>query len=136
MRPVVVLDTHALLWWVSDPTQLSALARARIDTADEVLISAASAWELALLVDAGRIVLDRPVRTWLHHATRWRPLRHIPIDLEIAVAAVELSARGFHRDPADRFIYATAASLGAVLVTKDTSIRAFADTDEAVTAYW
>lgn len=132
----VVLDTHALVWLASDPRRLTATARAQIEAADEVAISAASAWEIALLSDAGRIKLDRPVRTWMHNAVRQASLRPVPIDVEIALAAVELGARGFHRDPADRFIYATAARRRATLVSKDTAIRKFAEQDPAVVTCW
>lgn len=132
----VVLDTHALVWWVSDSDRLSATARARISAADDVVVSTASAWEIALLCDAGRIALDRPVRTWVHDATRQLPLRPVPIDIEIALAAVALGVRGFHRDPADRFIYATAQLRRAPLVTKDAAIHTFAAHDAAVTALW
>lgn len=136
MSREVVLDTHALVWWVSEPKRLSVTARAQIEAADDVAISAASAWEIALLCTAGRIALDRPVSAWLHDASRQRSLRHIPIDLEIALASVELADRGFHRDPADRFIYATAARRRATLISKDTAIRTFADNDAAVVVTW
>lgn len=132
----VVLDTHALVWLLSAPQRLSERARARIETADTVAISAASAWEMALLADAGRIELDRPVDTWMHHAVRQASLRQIAIDVDIALTAVALGERGFHRDPADRFIYATAARGHATLVSKDQAILAFAEGDPAVAVCW
>lgn len=67
-----------------------------------------------------------------------RPREPVPIDVdvEIALAAIALGARGFHRDPADRFIYATALLRRAPLVTKDAAIHTFAAHDSAVTALW
>lgn len=56
-------------------------ARARIEAADTVAISAASAWEMALLADAGRVELDRPVDVWMHHAARQASLRTIATPL-------------------------------------------------------
>lgn len=136
MSRVVVLDTHALVWWVSDPDRVSIAAGVQIAAADEVVVSAASVWEIALLVDAGRIVLDRPVGSWVQDATREQSVRHAPIDREIALTAVELGSRGFHRDPADRFIYATALRERAMLVSKDAAMRTFAEGDDQVVACW
>ena len=136
MSRVVVLDTHALVWWVSDPDRVSIAAGVQIAAADDVVVSAASIWEIALLVDAGRIVLDRPVRSWVQDASRERSLRHVPVDRQIALTAVELGARGFHRDPADRFIYATALHERGTLVSKDAALRTFAEGDDHVVACW
>lgn len=136
MSAPVLLDTHALVWWVSAPSQLSAPARAAVDGAESVLVSAASGWEMALLVDAGRLALDRPVRTWLRDVMTRDRIRPVPIDMDIATTSVALARRGFHRDPADRFLYATAARERVPLVTKDVLIQAFAQSDREVTAIW
>lgn len=132
----VLVDTHVAVWWVSRPAQLSATARATLAAAETVAVSVATAWELALLVDARRLELDRPVATWMHDATREAKLRPLPVDVDIAIEAVDLGARGFHRDPADRFIYATATRHRMSLVSKDQLIQTFAEYDAAVTVIW
>ena len=136
MTSPVLLDTHALVWWVSDARRLSERAARAVGEASTVWVSATSAWEVALLVDAERIVLDRPVSTWLHDVLADGRVRAVPIDTGIAVAAVALGRRGFHRDPADRFLYATAAERRLTLVTKDAAIQAFASTDDSVNVVW
>ena len=64
MSKRMLVDTHALLWWFTDPDLLSEpAARAMVD-ADGLLISPISFWEVATLVTKGRIELDRPTATW------------------------------------------------------------------------
>ena len=136
MTEPVLLDTHALIWWVAEPRRLSASAENAIEGASAVLVSAASAWELALLVDAGRVAIDRPVEVWLSDVGRRRSVRAVPIDAEVATAAVALGRRGFHRDPADRFLYATAVREGVPLVSRDAAISSFAKRDRRVRVLW
>jgi len=122
---VILLDTHAWVWWLSDPEKLSTAARERIDAAvegDRVLVSAISAWELALLVKKGRLELDEPVEEWIARAEALPFLEIVPMDSRIAVYSV-LLPEPLHDDPADRIIIATAATLGIHLVTKDAKIH-------------
>lgn len=86
-------------------------------------VSSISAWEVALLVDRGRLVLQVPVREWIARSEALAGLRFLPVDNAIALRAVEL--RGLHPDPADRLIVATAERLGALLVTRDERLRAY-----------
>jgi PIN domain nuclease of toxin-antitoxin system len=123
---VIVLDTHTLVWWVSGQSDLSKTAKTTIDkeiAKGEVVVSSISAWEIAMLVDRGRLVLSMEVGQWLATVTKIQGLRVVPIDTEIAVKSVELA--GFHKDPADRMIVATARRLSAGLVTRDEKIRAY-----------
>lgn len=123
---MIVLDTHAWLWWAASPDRLSPAAAAAIDAATGLGVSTLSCWEVAMLAERGRIALDRPAAQWVRAALgadeRMRPL---PPDPEIAVRAAELGRDGFHGDPADRFIYATARANGATLVTRDEAVRSF-----------
>jgi PIN domain nuclease of toxin-antitoxin system len=122
---VIVLDTHAWLWWLTAPERLSDAAGEAIDQATSVGVSTLSAWEITMLVARGRISLDRDVGVWVGQAfaeERVEPLAPSP---EVAVAAGLLDRRGFPGDPIDRMIYATARSLGATLVTRDEAVRAF-----------
>jgi PIN domain nuclease of toxin-antitoxin system len=122
---MIVLDTHALLWWVNDPTPLSEPARVVIDacvTSRSVHVSCISAWEIALLVERGRLRLALDVRDWLCRCEALPFLTFVPISNAIAVESVRLPNFP-HADPADRIIAATALSLGAALVTKDDKLR-------------
>lgn len=121
---MILLDTHAWLWWLSDPSQLSeaaadAIARAVRDEA--VYISAISAWEVAMLVARGRLSLDRSATAFVT-ATEALPFVHfVDVDARLGVASVELDL--VHADPADRLIAASARLIGAPLVTKDARLQ-------------
>jgi PIN domain nuclease of toxin-antitoxin system len=121
---MIVLDTHAWLWWVSDPARLSPRARAAIDTADAIGVSAASCWEVATLERLGRIALDRDVREWVGAALAMKQVQPLPVTAEDAVAAGRLAST-FGGDPADRMIYATAQRRSAKLITRDDGLRQF-----------
>ena len=125
---VILLDTHILLWWAGgNPELLSADAAAAITaaiTGGEIAVSSISAWEIAMLVDRGRLALSMDVAAWLAVVQEIEALRFIPVDHEIGVKAVELPGV-FHKDPADRMIVATARKLGVPLVTADEKIRMY-----------
>jgi len=122
---VIVLDTHVLLWWVNDPATLSLSAKKIIEAAVEsrsVHVSCISSWEIALLVERGRLRLALDVRDWVCRCEALPFLTFVPLSNAIAVESVRLPDFP-HVDPADRIIAATALSLGAVLVTKDDKLR-------------
>lgn len=122
---MIVLDTHAWLWWSVDPARLSKRARSAIDGATEIGVSAISAWEVGMLEQRGRISLDRPASRWVRAALDLDPrIVELPLDARTAVDAAALAADGLPGDPADRFIYATARSRNAKLVTRDAALRA------------
>jgi PIN domain nuclease of toxin-antitoxin system len=123
---VIVLDTHAWLWWLADPSRLSPLARDTIAGAPAIGVSTLSPWEVATLVRRGRISLDRDVRDWVRRALAEDRVESIAPDADVALAAAQLDGAAFPGDPADRFIFATAKALDAVLVTRDERLRAFA----------
>ena len=118
---MIVLDTHAWIWWISNPGMLSALARQAVDEAagkNELFISTISSWEVAMLVEKDRLSLSLDVRDWISRSEALPFVTFVPLSTAIAVESVRLP--GFpHADPADRIIVATALSLGARLVTKD-----------------
>ena len=124
-RPLL-LDTHAWIWWVAGLADLPTGVRRQVDLAfrdARLWISSISAWEVALLVARGRLVLRYPVRDWIARSEALDGLRFLPVDNAIAVRSVELP--GLHPDPADRIIVASAERLGASLVTKDERLRAY-----------
>jgi PIN domain nuclease of toxin-antitoxin system len=125
---VIVLDTHVLLWWVNGDAALSKRAKLAIKKAQggaEILISSITAWEIAMLVERGKLVLSMDVSSWLATVKQIEALRFVPVDADIAIKSVVLPG-SFHKDPADRMIVATARNLGWPLVTKDEKIRAYA----------
>lgn len=124
---MIVLDTHALLWWVDNPAQLSEPASEIIVQAmmtKSVYVSCFTSWEIALLVERGRLHLALDVRDWLARCEQLPFLSFVPVSTAIAVESVRLPDFP-HADPADRIITATALSLGAKLVTKDEKLRSY-----------
>lgn len=121
---MILLDTHAWIWWVSNPELLSETVKNLIDSTianAEILISSISAWEVALLASKERLKLRIEVNEWIVKSERLPFVRFIPIDNSIAVKSVNLQGE-LHNDPADRIIIATAAIAGIPLVTKDEKI--------------
>ena len=118
---MIVLDTHAFLWWAQGSRSLSPRAMSAIIRDGDLGIPAISLWELAMLADKGRIEFDRPVGEWLETATMLPGVRLLPITPAIAAASVSIG-RVLRQDPADHLIAATALTLGAPLVTRDTVI--------------
>jgi len=122
---VIVLDTHALVWWATGDTSLSKKAKAAISRelgGGEIVVSAISAWEIAMLVAREKLVLTMDVGSWLVTVGEIEAVRFVPVDVEIVTKSVALPGE-FHNDPADRMIVATARKLAAPLVTKDAKIR-------------
>jgi PIN domain nuclease of toxin-antitoxin system len=122
---VIVLDTHAWLWWTAEPAKLSLPAQDAIDHADRIGIATVSCWEVAMLAEAGRIALDRSSGVWIEQALADARTQSLPLTSTVAVQAALLGREGFVGDPADRIIYATARDAGARLVTRDKSLRKF-----------
>lgn len=129
----VLLDTHALLWWQAESDRLSARAAAAIESVDRVWISAITLWEVATLTRLGRITLDRSPRRWAADLLAG-PVDCLDVDPSIATAAGTIE--GFHGDPADRIIYATARHHKMSLVTKDRRLTDFATAHDEVAVLW
>src|SRR5690348_11530575 len=124
---MIVLDTHVLIWWVDGTAKFSKAAASAIkqaQTQSEIMISSITAWEIAMLVDRGRLTLTMDVSTWLSTVNRVPGLRFVPVDNPIAIGSVNLPGE-FHQDPADRIIVATARRFGVSLVTQDRRIRSY-----------
>ncbi len=124
---MIVLDTHALLWWLDDPGRLGEQARRAIDAAlpaRALRASSISVWEIALLSARGRLDLGEPLERWLSRCEALPFLRFVPVDNAVAVRSVGLPSP-LHRDPADRIIVATAVELGVPLLTCDEKLRRY-----------
>ena len=103
---MIVLDTHAWVWWVSDPERLSARAREAVDQAakeGELYISSISVWEVALLAERGRLRLAMDVSEWIGYCEALPFLNFVPVNNRIALLQVRLP-KPLHADPADRII--------------------------------
>ncbi|MGE8655844.1 type II toxin-antitoxin system VapC family toxin [Achromobacter xylosoxidans] len=122
---MIVLDTHALVWWAAGDSQLSRAAREAIEAEaqdGEILVSAISAWEVAMLAKAGRLALTIDAAAWLDTVAEVPAIRFVPVDVRISVQSVDLPGE-FHKDPADRIIVATARHHSVPLVSADLKIR-------------
>ena len=119
---MIVADTHAWLWWASSPDLLSRNARAALDTADVIVISALSCYEAYSLLMRGRVDAGKPPESWLHDALRASRISVASVDVAIAAGAAALP-REVLRDPIDRIIVATALLHDVPLVTADRKIR-------------
>ena len=118
---MIVLDTHVLVWSRNGDPHLGRRAQRSIERAvqnSEAAVSAITFWEVAMLHNRGRVKLGESVWAWRTTLLR-EGLIEIPVDGEIAVRAELL--QDLHRDPADRFIIATALG-GHELMTADESI--------------
>lgn len=118
---MIVLDTHAWIWFISNPEYLSKRAEKAVNVAvndKSILVSSISAWELALLVKKKRLKLTLEVADWIAKSEGLPFIQFVPVTNSIAVKSVNLPLP-LHPDPADRIIIATALSVGAPLVTKD-----------------
>jgi PIN domain nuclease of toxin-antitoxin system len=125
----LVLDTHVWLWVVEgDRRELSARAIEDITRASrrgDILVSAISVWEVAMLEAKGRISLSRPVEEWVRSALRAPGTRLLPLTPEIAVESTRLPGSA-HGDPADRILIAAARVVGGRLATRDRTILDYA----------
>lgn len=125
---MIVLDTHVWVWWVSGAETLPPKVRTRLKAAQRdrtIRISSISVWEVAQLVERGRLELTMDAADWVAKSESLPFLEFVPVDNRIAIRSTCLPGR-FHSDPADRMIVATALSLGATLITKDNKLRRYA----------
>jgi PIN domain nuclease of toxin-antitoxin system len=119
---VILLDTHALIWLAEDNPKLGPRAARLADSAlarGELLVAAVSFWEIAMLAAKRRLVLAAPPAA-IRRRSLEQGIRELALNGTVAIEAAELA--GFHGDPADRMIVATALSVGATLLTADDTI--------------
>ena len=123
---MILLDTHVLIWWANgEHERLSAAAIAAIEAEEQQrLVSAISCWEVAMLVERGRLGLNVDIERWLNLVASVPRLQLLPLSPAVAVASTRLPGT-FHADPADRFLVAQARHLNIALVTADSKIKAY-----------
>ena len=124
----LLLDTQALLWWKEGSRKLGRLARRAIESeAATVRVSAASAWEIAIKIRAGRLTLAEPLHLWMPDRLVQEGFLPLGVTVEHAVAVALLPEH--HQDPFDRLLIAQARAEGLTVVTSDV---AFDDYDVKV----
>jgi PIN domain nuclease of toxin-antitoxin system len=113
----VLLDTHAFAWWCNEPEKITSTARSFVASRQHrVLVSAASAWELAIKANLGKFQPVSFVFELRRHLAN-EAFETLPIDMEHSVRAGLLPMH--HRDPFDRLIVAQAQVENAVIVSAD-----------------
>lgn len=118
----LLLDTHIWIWSQLDPDRLSRRVYTALQAEDsEIWLSSISLWELTVLVEKGRIELDDHVDAWIERALEAAPMREAPVSHSVVRALRFIETP--HRDPADRFIAATAAVLDLHLITVDGQLK-------------
>lgn len=124
---MILLDTHALIWYLSNPEELSIKARQAIENAvynNELYVSSITAWEIAMLVKRGRLELTMDVKDWIAIAESLPYLHFVPVNNRIALKSVNLPDFAYP-DPADRIIIATSILLKASVITRDNRILSY-----------
>ncbi|MFI4955684.1 MAG: type II toxin-antitoxin system VapC family toxin [Gammaproteobacteria bacterium] len=124
---MLLLDTHAWIWFVQGNDKLQRHAVKAIEASIQsrtLHIAAISQWELAMLIDKSRIILNEPALSWIQKAIAHLHIKVAPLTAEIAVESGQLPA-DFHGDPADRMIVATARIHQLTVVTRDAKILSY-----------
>lgn len=120
----LLLDTHVVLRALGDTTRLAPMTRTMIaDPANDVYVSAASLWEIAIKEALGKLRLPAPAREWMPVALERAGLSGLEISGRHALAAGALPPH--HRDPFDRLLVAQAVDEGLTLVSSDRHFTAY-----------
>jgi len=126
----VLLDTHAFLWWNEDNPQLSGKARRILsDPANSLVLSVASAWEIAIKAQAGKLRIPEEAATYVPTRVAHYGMEILPIHLAHALALQSLPL--LHRDPFDRMLIVQSQIEKLSILTADPAIRAY-----SVDAIW
>ncbi len=114
----VLLDSHTLIWAVDDPTRLSSVATTALqDPNNELVISAATIWEIAIKVGLKKLTLSGPFHVWMTKAVADLSAAILPITIDYADGQTRLPHH--HRDPFDRMLIAQSLAEGISLVSAD-----------------
>jgi PIN domain nuclease of toxin-antitoxin system len=120
---MILLDTHIWVWWVDDSRQLTDRRRHIVqdNVSSGLGISAISCWEVAKLIEYGRLELSCPLEEWMEQAVAYPGVQLLEFTPQIAIESTKLPGN-FHRDPADQIIVATARVYDISLLTADSRI--------------
>ena len=119
---MIILDTHIWIWWVNDSPRMTEQYKKWIQyyQSQALGISIISCWEIAKLVEKNRLVLSISVDEWLQIALTYPGVQLLDLTVPIVVKSSQLT--GFHKDPADQIIVATAKVYDCFLLTVDSKI--------------
>ena len=119
----LLLDTHTFLWFIDDNPRLSARAKTLLESDADLLLSAASLWEIAIKVGLGKLTLAQPFDTFLPEQLAKNAVEILPISLAHLGAVVALPFH--HRDPFDRLLAAQALVENVPIVSADPALDAY-----------
>ena len=120
----LILDTHAFLWWITDDPRLSPRARQVMGNAhNELFLSVASAWEIAIKTRLGRLSLEERADRFVPDQLSRNGISSLPIEMSHALYTTRLP--DIHRDPFDRLIIAQSVLERLPVVTKDSVIARY-----------
>ena len=124
---MIILDTHIWIWWVDENPKLlpQNLEIIQVHQASSLGISIISCWETAKLVEKNKLNFDCPVEQWLEVALSYSGVRLLELSIPIILQSTHLT--GFHADPADQIIVATAKVYNSSLLTQDRKILDYPD---------
>ncbi len=119
---MIILDTHIWIWWVQGDNRLTQQYQdlLKAHQADGLGVSFYSCWEIAKPVEYDRLVLPCSLEEWFMTAIAYPGIQLLDLTLPIIIESTRLT--GFHKDPADQLIVATAKGLGLPLLTADQKI--------------
>jgi PIN domain nuclease of toxin-antitoxin system len=121
----VLLDTHVFLWWNENSAELSKRAwRILADPANSLILSVASAWEIAIKTQSGKLRLPEDPADYVRTRTAHYGMEILPIHLEHALALHTLPL--LHRDPFDRILIVQSQIENLAILTADAAIQAYA----------
>ena len=118
---MIVLDTHAWVWYASEDAKLSKLALTRIRQTSKLGVHPVSCWEVAWLFYRQRLQLNADVVAWMDGALKRPKIELLPFTPAAAIRAAGLGG-SLPSDPADRFIVGSALEMNVPLITKDQRI--------------
>ena len=119
-----LLDTHVFLWWNTNDQRLSERAREFItDRRNELFISAASAWEIAIKAGRGRLILPQSPQKYVASRMLQHHIQPLPIQISHALRVFALPE--IHRDPFDRLLVAQSQMEKLPILTADSNIARY-----------
>lgn len=119
-----LLDTHTFLWFIDDNPRLSKIALEFLEADNEIFISTASLWEIAIKVNIGKLTLSIPYEKLIEDHLQQNDIEELPINHNHLVAASSLPLH--HRDPFDRMLIAQAMIEALPILSADSAFDSYA----------